>query len=381
MPWLGALAAAASPQALRDALRRRQDAFDPPRLKRLAILGAAGEGQRLAAICRERGIAVAALADDNPGVAGTTVAGVRVSPSRALEDLPRDTPLIVASHRVLKAHQRLKALGFAHVAPFAVLQVLDPKAFPPHMFYDGWLEDLSDNRAKYAALPALLADDMSRRVFDAVLGFRQTLDPTVLAPIVEWDLYGPGGLLSYGEDEVYVDGGSFDGDTIRLFIDRVGGRFSRVLAFEPDRRTFARLKANFSGEARVVPFNAGLHRRKSVLRFHADASRGAIFTDRGSDQIEVVGLDEVLGGERVTYIKMNIEGAEIEALKGAEQAIRRWAPKLAISAYHRPSDLWQIADVVRDLRPDYDLYLRQHDGGVIETVLYALPPAKALSAA
>ena len=75
----------------------------------------------------------------------------------------------------------------------------------------------------------------------------------------------------------------------------------------------------------------------------------------------------------MTYIKMNIEGAEIDALKGAAGSIARWTPKLAIAVYHRPSDLWQIAEVVRGLNPNYDLYLRQHDGGVIETVLYALP--------
>ena len=57
----------------------------------------------------------------------------------------------------------------------------------------------------------------------------------------------------------------------------------------------------------------------------------------------------------------------------ATAAVAEWRPKLAISAYHRPSDLWRVAETVRALCPDYDLFLRQHDGGVIETVLYALP--------
>jgi hypothetical protein len=69
---------------------------------------------------------------------------------------------------------------------------------------------------------------------------------------------------------------------------------------------------------------------------------------------------------------MNIEGAEIDALCGARSTIKRWMPKLAISVYHRPSDLWRIPRLVRELGPHYDLFLRQHDGGVIETVLYAI---------
>jgi hypothetical protein len=70
---------------------------------------------------------------------------------------------------------------------------------------------------------------------------------------------------------------------------------------------------------------------------------------------------------------MNIEGAEQEALRGAAESITRWRPKLAISAYHRARDLWQIPALVREIHAGYRLFLRQHDGGVIETVLYALP--------
>jgi FkbM family methyltransferase len=153
----------------------------------------------------------------------------------------------------------------------------------------------------------------------------------------------------------------------------VHGRFARVLAFEPDRASFQRLLANFAHEARVKPINAGLHRCKATLRFDSAGSRGSSLVDRGGTEISVVALDDILEGERVSFIKMNIEGAEIEALCGAAQAIRRWRPKLAVSAYHRPSDLWRIPALVGELDLDYKLYLRQHDGGVIETVLYALP--------
>ncbi len=377
LPWLSVLTRSNGPAGLRAALLGRHRAFDPARLERLAIVGAAGEGQRLAAICRARGITVAAIADDDSAKVGMLISGVPVVPSARLADLDRALPIVIASHRVLRAIETLRAQGFVHVAPFALLQALDPGQFPPHMFYDGWLEDLWRNRERYCALAELLTDDRSRAVLDAVLGFRQTLDPALLAPVVEWDLYNPSGLLSHGEDEVYVDGGSFDGDTIRLFIARVHGQFSRVLAFEPDPETFARLRANFARDPRIESINAGLHRRRAVLRFHNDASRGAIFQAEGAIEMPVVALDEVLAGARVSFIKMNIEGAEIEALAGAAGSIRRWRPKLAISAYHRPSDLWQVAETVQALCPDYDLYLRQHDGGVIETVLYALPPSEA----
>ncbi len=81
-------------------------------------------------------------------------------------------------------------------------------------------------------------------------------------------------------------------------------------------------------------------------------------------------LDEVLNGERATVVKMNIEGAELHALRGSAATLLRHKPKLAIAVYHRPSDLWEVAEVVNEIVPGYEFHLRQHNGGVIETVLY-----------
>jgi FkbM family methyltransferase len=153
---------------------------------------------------------------------------------------------------------------------------------------------------------------------------------------------------------------------------RVDHRFERIYAFEPDPVTFGKLQLNFAAEPRVEAIHAGLHREKGVLRFKDDGSRGAIFTSDGEIEMPVTTLDNVIGERSVSYIKMNIEGAEIDALQGGERLIRRELPKLALSVYHRPSDLWRIPEIVKQFDDGYDLYLRQHDGGIIETVLYAL---------
>ena len=368
--WLERLQRFSSVRAIRDFISERYPALAPERLKRLAIFGAGAEGQRLVGLCAKQGFDVVAVYDNNAGKRGLLVGACRVMPSDAIGSLERTVPVVVASHRVLGGVDMLRGLGF-NAVPFALLQVMTPDVFPPHMFYAGFLEDLFANRDRYIDLAARLADDESRRVLNGVLGYRLTLDPAELRDIIDWDLYGSSGLLRFSDNEVYVDGGSYDGDSIRMFMDHAGGKFDRVLAFEPDPVTFQRLTDNFKHEPRVQAFNAGLHRKKAILRFENDGTRGAIFTNTGSVQIPVLGLDEVLDGERVSFIKMNIEGSELEALKGAEEAIRKWSPKLAISVYHRASDLWQIPELVRSLNPSYRLYLRQHDGGVIETVLYA----------
>jgi FkbM family methyltransferase len=373
--WLSDLDACDGVRGLRKAMAAHSG-LEAEKLQSCAIVGAAPEGQRLAKICATCNITIEAIVDDDPAKAGMLVADKRVAPVQSLTALPKTTPVIIASHRVLRVTQRLRGLRFKFVVPFAMLQVLAPDVFPPHMFYERLLEDLWENRSEIRALHGRLADDQSRRVLEAVIAFRRTLDPEMLQPVLsEKDLYAPDGLFEFGSDEVYVDAGAFDGDTMRSFIECVHGRFEAIYGFEPDPVTFAKLKENFSHEPRVHPIHAGLHSRAGILRFRDDASRGAIFAADGEIEMPVTTIDDVLGGRRLSYIKMNIEGAEIDALNGGRAAIHQWKPRLAISAYHRASDLWRIPQLVSELSPDYRLYFRQHDGGIIETVLYALPAA------
>ena len=359
---------------LRAALRAYRPAVDVAHLSAIAIVGAANEGMRLVGLCRDQGVEVVAMVDDHPAKVGTKIADRVVEPVSALARIDRTVPVVIASHRVLGAADRLRELGFTSILPFGALQAMAPQLYPPHMFYDGLLDDLSENEGHYQWLRDVLADARSRDVLDAVLTYRQTFDPLAFKPVLDDDdLYAPKRLFEFADDEVYVDGGSYDGDTIRSFIERVRGRFADVYAFEPDPVTFQALTDNFRHEPRVHPIHAGLYSRAGQLRFRDDASRGAIFATDGDIDMPVTTIDETLGQRRPTYIKMNIEGAEIEALKGGRNVIGQWAPRLAISVYHRPSDLWRIPQLVLELNAGYDLYLRQHDGGIIETVLYALP--------
>jgi FkbM family methyltransferase len=378
--WLAGLDGSSDVRDLRSAMQAHHMRLDAANLRSIAIVGAAVEGQRLAHICKAHNITIDAIVDDNPRKSGSAIAGVSVAPVETLTALPKSTPIVVASHRVLQITRRLRDLGFETVVPFALLQVLAPQIFPPHMFYDRLLDDLCIHRAEYQALSERLADDRSRQVLDAVIGFRRTLDSAVLQPLVtEHDLYAPEGLLEFADNEVYVDGGSYDGDTIRSFVERVHGRFDAVYAFEPDPVTFAKLRDNFRDEPRVHPVHAGLFSHGGSLRFRDDASRGAIFAADGEIEMPVTTIDDVIGERRLTYVKMNIEGAEMDALRGGRNAIRKWRPRLALSVYHRASDLWRIPQLVLELNPDYELYLRQHDGGIIETVLYALPASRGVS--
>lgn len=370
--WLDRLFTFGSVEAARKALADRHPAFQPVRLARVAVVGAAAEGQRFVRTCAERGIRVAAVCDDNPKMVGKEFAGQTVQPTAALERLDRTIPVVVATHRALKPVERVRAMGFGAVLPLGVLQTMAPDVFEPQIFYKGWLEDLVGNRDRYRELHATLADERSRKTLDAILGYRLSGDASVLGPMIEWDLYATTDLFQLGTDEVYVDAGAFDGDTTRLFIERTKGRFEKVYAFEPDPDTFRRLAANFAHEPRVVPINKGVYDRATTLYFDGDGSRHSGIQETGNIKVEVTDIDGVAAGGKVTYIKMNIEAAEPAALEGARRTIQKWKPRLAVSCYHRPGHLWEIPRQVLALRSDYKIYYRQHDGGVIESTMYAL---------
>jgi hypothetical protein len=140
MPWLASLEGHRSAAEARQVLATRSSAFTAKHLRELAIIGAAEEGRRLHALCAKHGIAVRGIVDDDPKKQGTSLDSHTVSATPSLAALDRSTPIVVASHRVLRPIERLRRMGFTHVAPFALLQVLDPGRFPPHTFYTGLIE-------------------------------------------------------------------------------------------------------------------------------------------------------------------------------------------------------------------------------------------------
>ncbi len=334
------------------------------------IFGAAGEGERLANICQATGITIVAIIDDNEALAGNVICGIKVKTSDSLEKIDKVITVIIASHRTVNVTVRLRGLGFKTVLPFMALQALAPEKFPPHMFYTGILEALIGDRRMLSEAASRVADEKSILVLDAAIGYRLTADPEVFIPVLDDLPYFPDDLYKANGPVTYIDGGAFDGDSVGWFFERWGKNVEKVFAFEPDPNTFQALVKNFKHEARLTPINKGVYSRDTTLKFKADGSRGALFDEFGDQSIHVTSIDAVLGGDRADYIKLNIEGSEVDAIWGAESTIRKYRPSMAISAYHHPCDLWRVLDLLSYMEPGYEFYLRQQDGGIIETVLY-----------
>ena len=111
------------------------------------------------------------------------------------------------------------------------------------------------------------------------------------------------------------------------------------------------------------------------MRFKAEKATCSCVSENGENHIDVVTIDETIDeNDRVTFIKMDVEGAELESLKGAKHIICRDKPKLAICIYHKPEDMTEIPLYIKSLVPEYKIYVRHHCNSDGETVLYAVMP-------
>jgi FkbM family methyltransferase len=181
-------------------------------------------------------------------------------------------------------------------------------------------------------------------------------------------------IISFQESEVFVDAGSFDFGNSMQLLKKAGSKVEKIYAFEPDSENFRKIETivKTMGLENVTLVNAGLWSEKTTLNFKANMGAGCMFDENGDAGVATESLDGMNIPEKITFIKMDIEGAELEALKGAQNIIRKDKPKLAICVYHKPEDIINIPVYVKKLVPDYKLYMRHYSDADLETVLYAV---------
>lgn len=172
--------------------------------------------------------------------------------------------------------------------------------------------------------------------------------------------------------EIFVDGGCYDGSTSVHFWEWCHGN-GEVYAFEPDKKNYMKCKQKF--ESHAIPynlFNNGLWNENSILKFNETANMSSAILEEGNSLIEVVSLDSVMKDIVPTFIKMDIEGTELNALRGAKNIIESRKPKLAICVYHKDEDIIEVPNLILQLNEEYTLYLRHYSLVNYETVLYAI---------
>ena len=197
-----------------------------------------------------------------------------------------------------------------------------------------------------------LADEKSRHTFQSILNYRITGDISYLSACESAtdDIYR---LLDLSDDEVYCDLGAYNGDTVSEFIAHTKG-YRKIYAVEPDKKTFGKLEINTSHYKNIHLYNAAVYSHSRGVSFDMRSGRNSRTIDSGKT-IPSVSIDECFSD--ATYIKMDIEGAELQALNGAESTLVSNSPKLLISCYHRTEDLYSIPQKVLNINNEYKIYM------------------------
>lgn len=173
------------------------------------------------------------------------------------------------------------------------------------------------------------------------------------------------------EKNVFVDAGSYNGQTTFDFIKWCDNNYDKVFCFEPNENNFSNVVEKLKGTSNVEIVNAGTWNEERTLSFCSNGPASKITEDNSDCSINVTTIDKVVKEEKVTFIKMDVEGAELESLLGARNTIIKNKPDLAICIYHKWLDFIDLPDTILDLVPEYKFAIRHYSNNTTETVLYA----------
>ena len=174
------------------------------------------------------------------------------------------------------------------------------------------------------------------------------------------------------DDEIVVDAGAYDGATAIKFLEWGRGKVKHVYSFEFDLKNAAKCEENLKPYAdRVTLVKKGTWDKDEIIHVSASGGSGSTLRSQCNTEVHLTTIDSVVQDEHVTFIKMDVEGAELKSLVGARNTILKNHPRLAICVYHKDSDLWEIPGYILSLVPEYKFYLRHYCTYIWETILYA----------
>ena len=219
----------------------------------------------------------------------------------------------------------------------------------------------------------LLEDDRSREVYISKINYIINGNSDSFIGMYDENQYFPKDILSIKEKEIFIDAGTFDGKTTEDFFGFFGKSAQKAYCFEPDPDNLAVARARLESRYNVDLIQAAVWSSDCNLKMSLSSSAQSSINDNGEGVVCARSVDSVLNGSSATFIKMDVEGAEYEALLGAENTIKRCEPVLAICIYHSVEDHWRLPLLIKKMNPNYKLYIRHYSFLGIETVCYAIP--------
>ncbi len=268
----------------------------------------------------------------------------------------------------------LRALGYGRSMSFAEFYEFH-QGLPGGRFWLWPRTNYSGYKKEIEEAYSLWADEKSRSLYEKIIECRLAGKLSAL-PAPSGRQYFPEDIPQWRTPLRFVDCGAFDGDTLSEILESKIP-IQAYAGFEPDPENFRKLSAlarasRYKLDSALWP--CGVWSGSQIMRFNPEGESGCI-SDTGSRVIQCVSLDEALPSFSPNLVKMDIEGAEYEALLGAKKLITRERPGLAICLYHRPEHIFSLAVLINNWDCGYSFYLRSHGWSGFDLVMYAVPDA------
>jgi len=327
----------------------------------VVIYGAGENGSKVEKYVKVHGSKVIAFCDSDEKKQGMILGGIEIiSPQQAMM---LDKPIFIASTWYVEIMTYLKDLGASRVFNLSFIGVAKQ---PMTKHIEGHI----------IALYQRLEDIESKKVLCSLLEFLTDSSINALEQSL-YEQYLHPSLTCYDGLKM-IDGGACRGETLTTFSHVLDER-TEIVMFEPEQDNFEFLKnmlltKSCNSKIQLVP--KGLWSDSTTLRFASATQSGAHYNcsivNEGDINIDVLGLDDFCNDSQFepNFIKMDIEGAEVEALKASVSVIQQYRPELAICLYHDLDDLWLIPEFIESQDKNYKFTLGHHSDAWFETVLY-----------
>jgi len=330
--------------------------------KNIVIWGASEGGKRVLKFLQEYGIEPDYFVDIDKNKHGKTVDGIRIfSPSK----VGTDDLVVIGSVFQDEIVHYLEKMNVEYIKNIFYILKIDSAVKFNFSILNNHLKELIE-------VFNLFSDKESRMVFSSYLKYILTTSPLYIRKAKYKQYFHP--LVKPEKNDIIVDGGGFDGDTSCLFL-REEPDIKKIYSFEPDDKNFSKLVENCK-DKKVVPIKMGLwseSNKKLLFKSGFDKGSHVINSKEKGKGVLSISLDDFFENKHLpNLIKMDIEGSELEALKGAKEIIRNNKPKLQICLYHDPTHLFKIPFFLKSIRQDYRFFLGHHTGTIAELVLYTI---------
>ena len=289
-----------------------------------------------------------------------------------IEDVPKDGIILwVATGSPLEVKKRLDKEGFKNISYLAFCKYSDFDLLHSPFIMD-FADDYKNHISEYKLIYQLLADKKSKEIFTKVINFKSTFDYNFMEGFTNnhEEQYFDKELLPEIKNISFFDGGGYVGDTATEVIKNYPD-FKKIWLIEPITQNIRIAKRELDDYENIEFLTCGVSKRRETLYFNEEKSFSSIY-GHGSQSVEVDTIDNIIK-EKVDFIKLDIEGAEQDAIDGAKETIKKFRPILAICVYHKAEDWYKIPQKVLAIESDYDVYLRHYMEGIFETVMYFIP--------